>query len=157
MATILITGASRGLGLEFASQYAAEGEGIIAACRSPANADALLKIEKNAGRLDILEMDVTDLKSVRNAAARLNESTIDVLINCAGIVGAQGQTAGNIDYKNWAQVFDVNTLGPMRVLEAFIEHIACSERRLAITITSAMGSLADNRAGGSIAYRSSKA
>jgi len=158
MATILITGANRGLGFEFASQYAVAGERVFAACRSQATAEALRALEKNAaGRLGIVEMDVTDLKSVRNAAAQLNEASIDVLINGAGISGAQGQTTGKIDYKNLAQVLDVNTLGPMRVLESFIEHIARSERKLVITITSAMGSLADNKAGGSIAYRSSKA
>ncbi len=158
MMTILITGANRGLGLEFASQYAAEGARVFAACRSPAAADALRNVQRQAaGNLGILEMDVTDLESIRGAAAQLNEASIDVLINGAGIAGTQGQTTGNIDYKNWANVFDVNTLGPMRVLESFIEHIARSEKKLVITITSAMGSLADNKSGGSIAYRSSKA
>ena len=158
MSAILITGASRGLGLEFASQYASEEARVFAACRSPASADALRNIEKNAaGNLSIVEMNVTDLGSIRRAAAQLNEASIDVLINGAGITGTPGQITGNIDYKSWAQVLDVNTLGPMRVLESFIEHIARSERKLVITITSAMGSLADNKSGGSIAYRSSKA
>jgi NAD(P)-dependent dehydrogenase (short-subunit alcohol dehydrogenase family) len=80
-----------------------------------------------------------------------------VLINSAGIAGASGQTTGNVDYKSWAHVLEVNTMGPLRVLECFIEHIARSERRLVVTITSGMGSLADNKSGGSIAYRSSKA
>jgi NAD(P)-dependent dehydrogenase (short-subunit alcohol dehydrogenase family) len=97
------------------------------------------------------------LKASGVPAAQLNEAPIDVLINGAGVAGAPGQTTGKIDYKSWAHVHDVNALGPMRVLESFIEHIAQSERKLVITITSAMGSLADNKAGGSIAYRSSKA
>jgi NAD(P)-dependent dehydrogenase (short-subunit alcohol dehydrogenase family) len=157
MQTILITGASRGLGLEFASQYAAEGARVFGACRSPASAGALRDIQNSAAsNFSIVEMDVTDLESVRRAAAQLDEASIDVLINNAGIGGAPGQTTGNIDYKSWAHVLDVNTLGPMRVLESFIEHLARSERKLAITITSAMGSLADNKTGGSIAYRSSK-
>jgi NAD(P)-dependent dehydrogenase (short-subunit alcohol dehydrogenase family) len=83
--------------------------------------------------------------------------SIDVLINSAGIAGASGQTTGNVDYDSWAHVLEVNTMGPLRVLECFIEHIARSERRLVVTITSGMGSLADNKSGGSIAYRSSKA
>jgi NAD(P)-dependent dehydrogenase (short-subunit alcohol dehydrogenase family) len=158
MVTILISGANRGLGLEFASQYAAEGAEVFAACRSAASADSLRNIQKNAAKgFSVVEMDVTDLESIRRVAAQLNEVSIDVLINGAGIVGAPGQTSGNIDYKSWARVLDVNTLGPMRVLECFIEHIARSERKLVITITSAMGSFADNKAGGSIAYRSSKA
>jgi NAD(P)-dependent dehydrogenase (short-subunit alcohol dehydrogenase family) len=101
-------------------------------------------------------MDVTDAESVKNAAAQLKDAALDVLINCAGIAGAPGQKTGNIDYESWAQVLDVNTLGPSRVLESFSDHIARSEQKLVITITSGMGSLADNNSGGSIAYRSSK-
>ena len=70
--------------------------------------------------------------------------------------GAKGQSIGNIDYEAWANVLDVNTIGPMRVAEAFVEHVARSERKLMVTLTSGMGSLADNTSGGSIAYRSSK-
>ncbi|MGC1178746.1 MAG: SDR family NAD(P)-dependent oxidoreductase [Methyloceanibacter sp.] len=82
---------------------------------------------------------------------------MDLLLNNAGVIGARGQTIGNIDYEAWAKVLDVNTMGPMRVSEAFVEHVARSERRLIVTLTSGMGSLADNTSGGSIAYRSSKA
>jgi NAD(P)-dependent dehydrogenase (short-subunit alcohol dehydrogenase family) len=67
------------------------------------------------------------------------------------------QKSGNVDYESWAHVFDVNTMGPLRALESFSDHIARSERRFVVTITSGMGSLADNTSGGSIAYRSSKA
>ena len=67
------------------------------------------------------------------------------------------QTIGNIDYASWAKVLDVNTLGPMRVAEAFVDCVARSGRKLIVTITSGMASLADNTSGGSIAYRSSKA
>ena len=91
------------------------------------------------------------------AARQLKDVAVDVLINSAGIAGASGQTTGNVDYDSWAHVLEVNTMGPLRVLECFIEHIARSERRLVVTITSGMGSLADNKSGGSIAYRSSKA
>jgi len=69
-------------------------------------------------------------------------------------MGARGQTIGNIDYEAWAKVLDVNTMGPMRVSEAFVDHVARSERKLIVTLTSGMGSLADNTW---IAYRSSKA
>ena len=98
-------------------------------------------------------MDVTNAESVREAAGQLKDYAIDVLINCAGIGGAPGQRAGNIDYESWAQVLDVNTLGPSR----FSDHIARSEQKLMITITSGMGSLADNTSGGYLAYRTSKA
>jgi NAD(P)-dependent dehydrogenase (short-subunit alcohol dehydrogenase family) len=72
-------------------------------------------------------------------------------------MGASGQTIGNIDYDAWEKVLDANTMGPMRVSEAFIDNVARSDRKLIVTLTSGMGSLADNTSGGSIAYRSSKA
>jgi len=74
-----------------------------------------------------------------------------VLINSAGINGKPGQTTGNVDYISWAQVLDVNRMGPLRVTEALVDHIARSKRKLVVTITSGMGSLADNTWGGSIA------
>jgi NAD(P)-dependent dehydrogenase (short-subunit alcohol dehydrogenase family) len=88
---------------------------------------------------------------------RRHRQAIDLLLNNAGIGGPRGQTIGNIGYKAWARVLDVNTVGPMRVSEAFVDNVARSERKLIVTLTSGMGSLADNTSGGSIAYRSSKA
>jgi NAD(P)-dependent dehydrogenase (short-subunit alcohol dehydrogenase family) len=157
-AAVLITGANRGLGFEFARQYSAEGWRIFAACRNPATADELGRLAQDRrGRLNVVAMDVTDGESVKNAATQLKDVVIDVLVNSAGIAGVPGQKTGNVDYESWAQVLNVNTMGPLRVLESFCDHIAGSERRLVVTITSGMGSLADNTSGGSIAYRSSKA
>ncbi|MGH6935122.1 MAG: SDR family oxidoreductase [Methylocella sp.] len=157
-AAILITGANRGLGFEFASQYLADGWRVFAACRSPA-AECKLRglAQDTGGMLKIVALDVTDPESIRNAAAKLKDVAVDVLLNSAGIAGASGQKTGNVDYESWAQVFAVNTMGPLRVLESFSDHIARSKRRLVITITSGMGSLADNTSGSYIAYRSSKA
>ena len=72
-------------------------------------------------------------------------------------MGAQGQTIGNIDYDAWAKVLDANTMGPMRVAEAFVDNVARSERKTIVTLTSGMGSISDNTSGGAFAYRSSKA
>ena len=157
MPSVLITGANRGLGLEFARQYAADGWGVYAASRHPTSAEQLRGLPQQADeRLTVIAMDVTDAESIKAAARHLRDTAIDVLINNAGISGAGGQVT-KVDYESWARVLDVNTMGPLRVTEAFIEHLARSDRRLVITITSGMGSLADNTSGGSIAYRSSKA
>lgn len=158
MPSMLITGANRGLGFEFVRQYLADDWRVFGTCRNPAQADKLKALAKSAGgKLTVVEMDVTKPEIIRKAATQLDGSAIDLLINCAGIVGAFGQRPGNIDYDSWAHVFDVNTMGSLRVLESFIDHIARSERKLVVSITSGMGSLADNTSGGSIAYRSSKA
>jgi NAD(P)-dependent dehydrogenase (short-subunit alcohol dehydrogenase family) len=158
MPSTLITGANRGLGLEFARQYLADGWQVYAACRDPNSASELRRLTDASGhKVRILALDVTDLASVKATAAELDGQAIDLLLNNAGVMGARGQTIGNIDYEAWAKVLDVNTLGPMRVSEAFVDHVARSERKLIVTLSSGMGSLADNTSGGSIAYRSSKA
>jgi NAD(P)-dependent dehydrogenase (short-subunit alcohol dehydrogenase family) len=158
MPTVLITGANRGLGFEFARQYVADGWRVFAACRDPAAAKELRQLaSESTDMLRVISMEVTDAESVRKAAAQINNVPIDLLINNAGISGPSGQTTGNVDYAAWARVFDVNTMGPLRLIETFADHVARSDRRLVVTITSGMGSLADNTSGGSIVYRTSKA
>jgi len=156
MSSIMITSANRGLGLEFVRQYAADGWRVFAACRNPDAADDLQKLARTHS-VTVFAMDVTDLSSIRHAAADLHDESIDVLLNSAGIIGEPGQRTGHIDYESWEQVLNVNTMGPLRVTEAFVEHVARSERKLVVTITSGLGSLTDNTSGGSIPYRSSKA
>jgi NAD(P)-dependent dehydrogenase (short-subunit alcohol dehydrogenase family) len=158
MPSVLITGANRGLGFEFARQYAADGWRVVATCRNPAGAKQLQRLAQETGNmLTVDAVDVTDAKSIQNAAKQLKNVDIDLLINNAGIAGSSGQSTGKVDYDAWARVLDVNTMGPLRLIEAFVDHIARSDRRLVVAVTSGMGSLADNTSGGSIAYRTSKA
>jgi NAD(P)-dependent dehydrogenase (short-subunit alcohol dehydrogenase family) len=158
MSAVLITSASRGIGLEFVRQYAEDGWRVFAACRDPASAARLEPVAKaSRGNIEVLRMDVTDAEGIRAAARQVGEQPIDVLINSAGIMGGGGQRVGDMDYESWKEVLDINTLGPMRVTEAFFEALRRSQRKIVATITSGMGSLADNTSGGWIAYRSSKA
>ena len=158
MPSTLITGANRGLGFEFARQYLADGWQVYAACRNPQSASELRRLADGSDdKLQILALDVIDSVSVQAAAAKLAGQAIDLLLNNSGIGGPRGQSVGNIDYEAWAKVLDVNTMGPMRVAEAFVDNVAQSERKLIVTITSGMGSIADNTSGGAFAYRSSKA
>jgi NAD(P)-dependent dehydrogenase (short-subunit alcohol dehydrogenase family) len=136
----------------------ADGWQVYAACRNPQSASELRRLaDASDDKLQILALDVIDPVSVQAAAAKLDGQAIDLLLNNAGIGGPRGQSVGNIDYEAWAKVLDVNTMGPLRVSEAFVDHVAQSERKLIVTITSGMGSLADNTSGGAYAYRSSKA
>jgi NAD(P)-dependent dehydrogenase (short-subunit alcohol dehydrogenase family) len=153
--SVLITGANRGLGLEFGRQYEADGWRVFATCRQPNSAADLQNLAK-AGTLKIFRLDVTDRTTIKEAARQIQEP-IDVLINSAGIAGPSDQRTGKVDYEAWRKVLDVNTMGPLRVTEAFIPHLARSARKLVVTITSGMGSIGDNGSGGSIPYRSSKA
>ncbi len=153
MPTALITGAGRGLGLEFARQFADDGWTVLAGVREPERADDLRRID---GDVSPVPLDVADPASVAILGERLSGVPIDLLINNAGIYGPRQMVLGEFDYDAWREVFEVNTLAPMRVAEAFIEHIRAGEGRKIVTVSSKMGSIADS-SGGSYIYRSSKA
>jgi NAD(P)-dependent dehydrogenase (short-subunit alcohol dehydrogenase family) len=118
-------GSQSWLGFEFASQYLADGWRVFAACRNPDAASKLRRLAQGTGGM-LNVLDVTDAESVRNAGTQLKDVAIDVLISSAGIAGASGQKTGNVDYESWAHKFNVNTMGPLRVLESFSDHIASS-------------------------------
>lgn len=157
IATVLITGANRGIGLEFARQYAHEGWRVYAACRNPQNAHELNEIAAAShGRLTLHPLDVTNADRIRALAAVLDEP-VDILLNNAGTDGQRGARFGNTDEQSWLATFAVNVIGSMKMMEAFVEHVARSERGIMATLSSRMGSVADNTSGGSYVYRSSKA
>jgi NAD(P)-dependent dehydrogenase (short-subunit alcohol dehydrogenase family) len=154
MSVILIAGANRGLGLEFARQYAAEGWQVLATARAPERAEALAALP---GAVTLLPLDTTRAESVAALAARLAGQPIDVLICCAGLYGAHGEQPGSFDYEGWKQVLDTNTLGPVRVAEALLPNLRAGKQRKLVALSSLMGSITDNTTGGSHAYRASKA
>lgn len=153
VATILITGASRGLGLEFVRQYATDGDRVIAACRHPESATGLRAIK---GDIRTVTLDIGDAGSVRALAETLGSEPIDVLINNAGVYG-KAQTLGKMDYAAWEDVFRINTIGPTQLTDTLVPNLTAGKRKLVVCITSLMGSIADNTSGGYYAYRSSKA
>jgi NAD(P)-dependent dehydrogenase (short-subunit alcohol dehydrogenase family) len=155
---LLVTGANRGLGLEFARQYADDGWRVFAACRAPDSARELRAlVSRHEDRLSVLALDVTDGAAVKAAAARLRNEAIDLLLNNAGVGSPPGQKIGSFDYAAWLRVLDANVLGPARLVESFVENVAQSRDKRIVTVTSLMGSIADNSSGGAYAYRSSKA
>ena len=152
MPTVLLTGAARGLGLDFTRQYAAKGWKIHACARKP---EALKGIK---GDIHPHPLEVTDYKAVKALAKELSGEAIDVLICNAGVGGNReqtGQILGAFDPEIMRRIFDINAVAPLIMAEAFIDHVARSRHKKLIALTSSLASLANND-GGRYAYRASK-
>lgn len=149
--TVLITGANRGLGLEFARQYAADGWDVIGTARRP---DAATEL--NALDVRVMQLDVTDQASVDRLAADLGDEAIDLLINNAGIL-PRANTLADLDIDVFNRVLAVNTVGPIRVTQALLPHVKRGSGKTIAHITSRLGSIAGNTGGGYYGYRESKA
>jgi NAD(P)-dependent dehydrogenase (short-subunit alcohol dehydrogenase family) len=155
-ATALITGANRGLGLEFARQYLADGWTVIATARDLEGAGDLKALAAEAGeRLRLVPLDVGSDESVEAAAQALNDTAIDVLVNNAGIMGDTGPLE-KIGPEEIARVFDTNVLGCWRVTRALLPAVQKSDQKKIAFITSKMGSIGDGPGGGYYPYRISK-
>lgn len=155
--TVVISGANRGLGLEFAMQYAAEGARVFAGARDPAKARALDAAAKDlGGRLSVHALDVADRASVAAFAKAVGETSVDILIANAGVFGGDRQhRLGAIDYDEFDETLRINTLGPLRLADAFAANLIAARGKF-VAITSGMGSIADGGEG-YLAYRASKA
>lgn len=159
MKTVLITGANRGIGLELARQYAADGWRVLACSRDPRKSDALVQLAAHhPERVKIHALDLADAMQIARLSHELAGEAIDLLVNNAGVYPeADARGFGHTDYAEWARAFEINTMAPLRMAEAFAAHVARSETKILATISSKMGSIADNGSGGSYLYRSSKA
>ena len=152
---VLITGANRGIGLEFASQYARDGWMVLACCRSPQDASALQALAKTHANIQILPLDVADFTQIDVLARQLKDLKIDLLINNAGIY--PDSSTDDINTNDWLDAFKVNSMAPLKMAMAFAPQLANSQLKKIATLSSKMGSLDDNTSGGSYIYRSSKA
>lgn len=153
---VLITGANRGIGLEFVRQYAVDGFRVIACCRDPFKATVLTTLAASSGgKVAVQALDVSEFSQIERLASELKDRAIDLLINNAGFY-PHGSFA-SMDYEEWQKAFLINTMAPMRMVESFVEHVASSRMRKIVTLSSKMGSITDNDSGGSYPYRTSKA
>lgn len=149
--TVLVTGANRGIGLEFAKRLKGGGFEVIATARKPVEATEL-----RALGVRVEQLDVTDSASVKALSERLEGVPIDLLINNAGIGGHKAASFAETDFDQIAETFDVNSLGPMRVTQALLDNLVAGEGKTVVQISSAMGSIEGNQ-GGFYGYRASKA
>jgi NAD(P)-dependent dehydrogenase (short-subunit alcohol dehydrogenase family) len=155
---ILITGANRGIGLEMVKYAMEQGWRIFACCRNPHNADDLFNIAKlSNGQVSVHIADMLELSTIQALAYELRNYPVDVLINNAGIYGSNNNTFGSVEVNSWLQTFQVNTIAPLKMVEAFSEQLMMGRRKIVVCLSSKMGSMADNGSGNSYIYRSSKA
>lgn len=160
--TVLITGASRGIGLELVRQYALKSWRVIATARAPVDASDLQTLARTHANILIEPLDVADHAAIDALAAKLRGTAIDVLINNAGILGGgrDRQRLGALEYDMIEQVHRTNTIGPIKMAEAFVEHVAASQQKKIVVITSGTASLTNVKPGPMFtalyAYRMSK-
>ena len=157
MKTILITGANLGLGLEFARQFLARGDKVIACCRAPNEAVELQALNNDG--LEILPLDVSNEEAIQSLPGRLSgilkESKIAIFINNAGIYG-QTQSLDEVDPEEWLQVLRINTIAPLLLTRALLPLMDRQLPGKLMFLSSKMGSIADNGGGSTYIYRTSK-
>ena len=152
MPTVVITGASRGLGFEFAKQYKADGWSVIATCRDPAKADAL-----KALGVRVEALDVDSAAQTKALADKLASESIDLLILNAGIYGPRTTGYQDLDEGAWAEVLRTNVMAPLRLAVAMADTLSKGGMKKLAFVSSRMGSIVANDSGGAYIYRSSKA
>jgi NAD(P)-dependent dehydrogenase (short-subunit alcohol dehydrogenase family) len=150
MGTWLVTGASRGLGLEWVRQLAERGDTVIATARKPEKSREL-----GALRVETHDLDVSDERSIAALKEHIGSRPLDAVVNNAGVGGA----GADFEHLGWDDVrttFEVNAIGPMRIAQALWPNLLAGRDKLLVNVTSRMGSIADNGSGGYYAYRASK-
>jgi NAD(P)-dependent dehydrogenase (short-subunit alcohol dehydrogenase family) len=155
--TVLITGANRGLGFEFAKQYAERGWTVVATVRNPRAATELQELSAKTGKITIEQLDLLDRPAIAAFASRYKGIPIDVLINNAGIGGdVKGQTLGSFDYGVFEEAMAVNVYGALAMAEAFAASVGLSRDRKIVSVASGWGILGLPRPPGPYFYRASK-
>ena len=154
MPSVLITGANKGLGLEFARQYAAEGWQVIATCPDPAGAEALHRI---GGEITVHALDVTDSAAIDELSATLNGTAIDLLLLNAGLHLQKDCSLQTLDAALWLDELKVNVIAAPMVARRFVPLVARSAQKRIVAMSSSLGSIAMMKTGGNYAYRAGKA
>ncbi|WP_126166759.1 SDR family oxidoreductase [Shewanella khirikhana] len=156
MMQVVITGANRGIGLALTKLYSAAGCDVAACCRNPDDANALHALMDSHEGLELFELDVSSSDAIASLGEALHGRPIHRLINNAGYYGPRGVMLGNTPEDEWQQLFAINCIGPLKLVEALTEGL-CQGQGIIANLTSKMGSMADNGSGGAYLYRSAKA
>ena len=154
---VFITGANRGIGLELTRQYLAAGEKVFASARDPSIESLSRLTERYPDNLKIVMLDVTDERNIQTVAGSLESTSIDLLINNAGLFHSKHEDFSSLNPDIWIEEFRVNSIAPFLVTRALKLNLANANSSVVGMISSKMGSMGDNQSGGSYSYRSSKA
>ncbi|MBY6198706.1 SDR family oxidoreductase [Vibrio hangzhouensis] len=155
MKTVFITGANRGIGLALAKKFLEAGYQVHATYRSASSAHELLSLEVSESNLITHALDVTNYKATQRLASQLPK--LDMVINNAGYYGPKGYGFGNTDVDEWRKVLEINTIAPLKLIEALYPKLVDSKIKKIACLSSKVGSMTENTSGGGYIYRSSKA
>jgi NAD(P)-dependent dehydrogenase (short-subunit alcohol dehydrogenase family) len=155
--TVLITGANRGIGLEHAKVFAERGTRAFATARSPTEATELNALATaHPGRVTVLPYDAADAEAPAKLKAALGSAPIDLILANAGMMAEKEAAFGAVDVEAILQTIRINSLAPLKLVEALADNVTSSSRKLIAFQSSLMGSVGDNQSGGYYAYRLSK-
>ncbi|MDC1296434.1 SDR family oxidoreductase [Alphaproteobacteria bacterium] len=156
MVSILITGTNRGIGLEFVKHYLKHNEKVIATCRNKNSAKELLELKKTTNNLSLVELDVSNPNSINEFVSKITDQPIDTFINNAGVFGPRNNQFGNLNVKEWLDVFNINSIAPLLITQKILKNLRLGKSNKLVFISSKVGSIEENTGGGMYIYRSSK-
>ena len=155
---LLLTGASRGIGLAMVNYCIEKNWRVFACCRNPYQAEKLLALaQMSKQNVSVHVLDASDVATIQALSYELRNEKIDILINNAGAYGSDKNNFGNVDVNNWLETFMINAVAPLKIAEAFIEQLKIGDEKVIACMSSKMASMDDNDSGGGYIYRSSKA
>lgn len=157
MPTALVTGVNRGLGLEFIKQYSQAGWQVIGTCRDLGSAVEASGLADVASNIELYPLEMTSAEAIADFAETLKDRPIDHLVLNAGVMAEKAQVLGELEQEDFVHAMSVNTVSPVLMIQAFRPHVAASEKKLIVGMSSILGSIAGNSDGGLYSYRASKA
>ncbi len=157
MKSILITGSNRGIGLELVKQYAHAGWRVWACCRSPEQATELHALKTQYKAVNVMQLEVNNLESIKNLARQIAQEPIDILFNNAAVKGGEIQTLATVQPDIWLETFKINTIAPFLIAQALMTNVALSKLKIIVNMSSNLASINDNNESDYYIYRSSKA